>query len=112
MLGVSLLSFPCLAADQESISKTMIYGDNAGTETKLSVDSAGRLLTSDVAATPVNTTEVVQVALTSTNSASGVDTAYTITNGKTLRIQILQAGAEADPTAGSKVTLFEDPNGA
>lgn len=73
------------------------------------VDSSGRLLVSQEAATPADTTEVRQTAQSSINSAA--DTIYTITNGKTLTIQILSAGSEANTTGGSKVELYEDPNG-
>ena len=73
------------------------------------IDSSGRLLVSQEAATPADTTEVIKVAQTSINSDT--DTLYTITNGKTLTLQIFDAGAEANATAGSKVSLYEDPNG-
>ena len=43
-------------------------------------------------------------------STAGVDTFYTITNLKTLTLQLFSAGAEAS-TGGSAVELLDDPNG-
>lgn len=73
------------------------------------VDNSGRLLVSQAAVAPSNTTEVLQVAQSSISA--NTDTIYTITNGKTLVLQIFQAGSEANTTGGSKVSLYEDPNG-
>lgn len=73
------------------------------------VDSSGRLLVSPDAATPEDTTEVTRVAQSSINADT--DTIYTITSGKILTLQVFQAGSEQSSTAGSKVSLFEDPNG-
>ena len=96
--------------DDAEIVKAIISGDDGtGTFMNAKVDGIGRLLVSDVATTPLATTEVVQTAQTSTNGS--VDTIYTITNGSTLTIQLFQAGAEANSIGGSKVELFEDPEG-
>lgn len=96
--------------DDAEIVKAIITGDDGqGNFANVRVDNIGRLLVSDIATTPTATTEIVQAALTSTNGS--VDTIYTITNGKMLTIQLFQAGAEANSIGGSKVTLYEDPNG-
>lgn len=79
------------------------------TQTAVKVDSSGRLLVSPEAATPIDTTEVVRVAQSSINSDA--DTLYTITDGTTLVLQVFQAGAELNSIGGSKISLYEDPNG-
>ncbi len=81
------------------------------TQVAAKVDNSGRLQITSVAATPIDTTEVVQVAQGDVSSGSPQDTIYTITNGDTLNIQTLQAGAEENTTGGSKIELYEDPNG-
>lgn len=78
-------------------------------QTVAKVDNSGRLLVSQAAVAPSNTTEVIRIAQSSINSDT--DTTYTITNGKTLVLQVLQAGSESNTNGGSKVSLFEDPNG-
>lgn len=73
------------------------------------VDNSGRLLVSQAAVAPSNTTEIVRVAQSSISA--NTDTIYTITDGKTLVLQVFQAGSENNTTGGSKISLFEDPNG-
>lgn len=98
------------AQDDAELVKAVLSGENAvGNFTNLRTDSAGRLLISSDVATPVDTTAVTQTAVSSINSDT--DTIYTITNGKTLTIQLFEAGCEANATGGSKVALYEDPNG-
>lgn len=82
---------------------------DADTQTAAKIDSSGRLLVSPEAATPSDTTEVIRVAQSSINSDQ--DTIYSITNGKVLTLQIFQAGAELNSIGGSKISLYEDPNG-
>jgi len=82
---------------------------DAITQTPVRVDNSGRLQITSVAATPVDTTSVIQTAVSSISASA--NTIYTITNAKTLRIQNFSAGAETNTTGGSKVTLYEDPNG-
>lgn len=79
------------------------------TQQEAKVDSSGRLLISSATIAPANTTEVTQVSQSSISADT--DTIYTITNSKTLVLQILQAGSEENTTGGSKVSLYEDPNG-
>lgn len=95
--------------DAELVKAVITAEDNTGVFKNIRSDSAGRLLISSDVATPADTTEVTLIAQTNINGSE--DTTYTITNGKTLTLQILQAGAEQNTTGGSKVTVFEDPNG-
>lgn len=95
--------------DAELVKAVISAEDNTGVFKNLRSDSAGRLLISSDVATPADTTEVNKTDQSTTNTV--VDLLYTITNGKILTLQILQAGAESNNIGGSKVTLFEDPNG-
>ena len=79
------------------------------TQQAAKIDSSGRLLVSPEAATPADTTEVIRVAQSSISGNN--DTIYTVTNGKILTLQIFQSGAELNSIGGSKVSLYEDPNG-
>ena len=58
---------------------------------------------------PVNTTPKNVSAFGDVASTAGVDTYYTITNGKILTIQSFIAGAEEN-TGGSVCEMFYDPN--
>lgn len=81
------------------------------TQQSASVDSSGRLQVAIAATAPPSTTPVVRTLQQSTDTIP-VDDNYTITNGKTLQLQSLLAGAELKTTAGgSKVELYYDPNG-
>lgn len=98
------------AEDDAELVKSILTGqDNTGAFKNIRSDSAGRLLVSSDIATPVDTTAIEQTAASSINSDT--DTIYTITNGKTLTIQLFEAGSEQNTTGGSKVSLFYDPNG-
>lgn len=96
--------------DDAELTKAILAGqDGTGAFKNVRLDTAGRLLVSSDIATPVDTVAVSQTARSSISSSS--DTIYTITNGKTLVIQLFEAGAEANSIGGSQVLLFEDPNG-
>ena len=95
--------------DAEIVKAVLTAEDNAGIFKNLRSDSAGRLLISSDVTTPIDTTEVV-VSDIGNVSGTPVDTYYTITNGKTLTLQLFQAGAEANSIGGSKVSLYYDPN--
>ena len=99
-----------MTEDDAELVKAVLAGeDGTGVFRNIRADSAGRLLISSDTATPVDTTAVVTTILSSINTAT--DTIYTIPNGTTLTIQLFEAGAEASSVGGSKVTLYEDPNG-
>ena len=105
------ISTPLSTDDDAELTKAIISGervDLAGQFGNAKVTSDGRLLISQELTAPANTTVVVQVAQSSI--AGDADTLYTITSGKTLTIQRLQAGSQTG-TNGSKVSIFEDPNG-
>lgn len=72
------------------------------------LESGGILVENASLSTPPDTARVEQVAYSSV--ATSADLFYPITNGKTLVMQRLSAGAEAS-TAGTVVELWEDPNG-
>ncbi len=76
----------------------------------LKINSDGSLNVIATILTPDGATRVVTSVFGSVGSTAGVDTIYTITNGQTLTVQILQAGAEGD-VSGTVIELFEDPNG-
>ena len=73
------------------------------------IDESGRLLVTSVSVSPPDTTPVIQSALSSISA--NTDTIYTITNGTTLVFQQFEAGSEQNTTGGSRVFLYEDPNG-
>lgn len=89
----------------------VIIRDSTTSNYELKVNSDGSINAAIVQppapsnAVPVNISAFGDVA-----STAGVDTYYTITNGETLTIQYLLAGAEYD-ASGSVVELFYDPNG-
>lgn len=83
--------------------------DSEGVIRQVRVDSSGRLLVSQEAATPDLATFVATEDFGNVASTSGVDTYYTISNGQTLTIQNLVAGAETN-SGGSIVELFFDPD--
>jgi hypothetical protein len=100
--------------DDAELVKSILTGENTALPAQflnIKANSAGRLLVSDEVSAPAQATEVIQSAESDINSVPGVDTIYTITNGKELTIQRLQGGAEGDATGGSKISLLEDPNG-
>ncbi|MFQ5472598.1 MAG: hypothetical protein ACE5FA_06925 [Dehalococcoidia bacterium] len=71
----------------------------------------GRLLVSDVPATPpTGATAVSQQAVGDVSGST--DTIYVIPNAQTLTVSTLLAGAESvEGKKASKVALYEDPNG-
>ena len=79
------------------------------TQKSARIDSSGRILVSPIASTPPSTTSVIQTGFSSISTST--DTIYTITNTKTLVLQQFEAGAQENTTGGSKVILYEDPNG-
>lgn len=72
------------------------------------ITADGRILVSNEITTPENTTPILVTAQSSISSPA--DTNYTIPDGKLLKIQQLQAGAQVGLN-GSKVELYYDPNG-
>lgn len=83
--------------------------DSLNSNKKAKVDDSGRLLVSTPPPQPPPDT--MPVVLTGFGQVSGdVDQTYTITNGKTLIIGRLLAGAQGMNKAG-RVTLYEDPDG-
>lgn len=106
------LSESVMNDDDAELTKSVLAGEvfsALGTFKNIKITSDGRLLISQEAATPADTTEIIILALSSTNGTE--DTLYTITNGKTLTLQLFQAGAESNSIGGSKVGVYEDPNG-
>ncbi len=76
---------------------------------RASIDSSGRLLVATPP--PVNPPDTTPVVITAFGDVNGnVDSSYTITNGKTLHISRLLAGAE-ETTKACRVTLYENPSG-
>ena len=85
--------------------------EDSETLVNMKVNSNGSInVTSVPVSAPSNATPVVRTAFGAVSSTSGIDDLYTITSGKDLTIQVLQAGAEEN-TGGSAVDLFHDPNG-
>ena len=87
----------------------IVIADPLDPNKKASVDDSGRLLVSTPPPQPpANTTPVI---LTGFGGVSGdVDQEYVITNGKTLIIGRLLAGAAGMNKAG-RVTLYDNPDG-
>ena len=83
--------------------------DPNGELVDLQTDEIKRLLVSTTPRPPSTATLKSISALGNIGAAPGI-TAYTITNGKTLCIQVLKGGA-AGGASGSKVSIYEDPNG-
>ena len=98
-------------SEKDSASTVKLVGaDSSGVENYyLSINPDGSLPTSANIVSPPSSTEIIRSASSSVGS-SDADDLYTITNGKTLTIQRLLGGAQSG-TDGSKVTLYEDPNG-
>lgn len=75
------------------------------------VDNQNRLLVSlDAPATPVNITRVQHTQFSEINEDSSVDTYYTITNAKTLKIEYLRGSSEDNET-NSCISLYYDSDG-
>lgn len=91
-------------------TQEVIIRDGSTSNNELKVNSDGSINAAIIQPpAPVDATPINISAFGDVNSTAGVDTYYTITNGKTLTIQYLLAGAEYD-SAGSVVELFYDPN--
>ena len=87
--------------------------DDNNISRRVSVSTAGRLLVeTQPPEQPPNTFPVPLANRSGRGSVSGTpqDTIFTITNNRQLTIQSFLAGAESS-NGGSKVELFEDPNG-
>ena len=78
-------------------------------QTPVNVTSDGRLLVSQELSAPADTTPIKRVVQGDISTTT--DDTFTITNGKMLTIQRVQAGSEQNTTGGSKVELLDDPNG-
>ena len=91
------------------ISPNIIITDPNDSNKRASVDDSGRLLVSTPPPQPpANTTPII---LTGFDAVAGeVDEEYIITNGKTLVIGRLLAGAAGMNKAG-RITLYDDPDG-
>lgn len=90
-------------------STVKIQGDTSGNIAE--VTASGELKTvNPTPAPPSGTDAVSEIQSGDVNSTTGIDTVYTITNGKELTIQRLSGGAETS-NSGSLIELFEDPNG-
>ena len=81
---------------------------------KMAVASDGAIYVnasvSSIPPIPIDSTQIITRAFSDVASTAGEDTYYTVTNGKTLTLQLFSAGSE-ESTGGSAVELFEDPNG-
>jgi hypothetical protein len=77
---------------------------------KLIVNSDGSINTVSSLSIPSSGTSVTRNEFGSVSSVTGVDTYYTITNGKVLTLQRFTGGAEPHQS-GSVIELFYDPNG-
>jgi hypothetical protein len=87
----------------------IVIVDSSNPARKVTVDSSGRLLVSTPPPQPPPNT--LPVVLTGVGTVSGDnDVEYTITNGSTLVIGRLLAGAEEMTKAG-KITLYDNPDG-
>ena len=103
-------SFQWLMLFDQSDQGARIYGvDDNGNIRAAVVNETGRLLISQNPPTPPPATTAVIQQAKSTMSGTQ-DLFFIITNGKTLTIQSLSAGAEVS-NAGSIVELFEDLTG-
>jgi hypothetical protein len=90
-------------------SEYFIIRDASNPLLKASVDSSGRLLVATPPATPPPLT--TPVIITAFGTVSGnVDSAYTITNGKSLVIGRLLAGSQ-EANSACRVTLYDNPSG-
>lgn len=107
-LAVSAASLPVvLASDHAIISVQVKNGSNI-----LAINADGSISTVPLVTPPAPTgaTGVIRDDFSDVADTSGVDITYTVTDLKTLTIQVLVAGAETT-TGGSIVELFEDPSG-
>ena len=99
-------------SEKDSASTTKLVGaDSDGVETYFAgVNPDGSLPTSSSPSTPPFADPIIRTGISNVGISSPGDDLYTITNGKTLKVQQLSGGAQ-DGTDGSKISLFEDPNG-
>ena len=93
----------------QSADPVAIFNDQSGHEVAVNADGSINVQVANVATPPAGTTVSVNVFST-VNSTTGIDTFYTITNGKTLTLQRFTGGAEPH-TSGSIIELFYDPTG-
>jgi hypothetical protein len=89
--------------------RTGIEDVNTGNDLVVNSDGSINVVNVSVS-TPTTADQVIQENFGNISTTTGTDTIYTITNTKTLVIQIFSAGSEA-ATGGSVTELFEDPNG-
>lgn len=101
-----------ITQDDAELVKAVLTGEdslNSGQFLNVKTNG-GRLLVSQEILTPIGTTFVTKNEFGDVSSTAGVNSFYTITNGKTLTLQRLTGAAEND-SFGSLIELFEDPNG-
>ncbi len=104
------LSDEIVSDDDAELVKAILAGLSTGNIFKnFKITDEGALLVSIVPGEiPPDTVEVTRNAQSSLTTSA--DDLFTITNGKSLTIQVFLAGAQT-AIGGSKVELFEDPNG-
>ena len=99
-------------SEKDSAQSVKVVGADPATGIEsyyLSTTSAGYIRVSNTPAPPPAASVVRRTVVGNVGVTPG-DDLYTITSGKTLKIQLLVGGAQ-NGTDGSKVALYEDPNG-